>query len=507
MNDGNNEYEMDEIQQVDTNQDNIEKEDNMEEIRVSEINTNVVDMVAVDVNSKQLSEIDNNDGPSMVVVSEKGKRRKNNGEGQIVGMYGKYTKDQLLHELVAKDKMLEIMSKKNDMTIWTENDRSMYNNVYLSNFNLNTSKYMQYYNNNTRKKEFQKTGLEIETIINGIRPPLSHCQVSEVSGQFTGINHSSESIIILKLMYPYHSFSITNMLYDDNHKITGVQLKMESKIFPGRIVDYYYGAPGKTEFNKNFAEDRTRLTYATKFKDTFKCLETTYYRLGSKPELQNFLDVINAYKGQFSDVPDDYRFVFGLIIDQMAYTILDSGFIPDATFTLEQLMKIFPMKKMYDTIFYSLDELEKAGIEQPSYIDHSIFPRDYFTAAPMIRYMTTEVLRQSKIPVQSKSIALRGTDHDVNVIHRLIQDTERKKLPGNTINKMTIDDVKRSAIKTPLTIPPLTRNTSSITNMPPIMTRKTSNQSIVKEGKNTKIDSTDSDTNKHDITKDVRQDK
>lgn len=386
------------------------------------------------------------------VINNHGNRAKRSGEGEINALLDGKSKQDLVNQICNLQQTIDLLKEKVDRENWTEGELGIYNKVMLKNFDPDNNDYNKYYNNNIQP--IKRSIVQIEAIIKEIPPALSYYTVSGVfsSGQkWAVLNHSAGTINILNEFYPYHDFSIVKILQNNSGTLRGLQLCMQSKLFPKKIT-YYYGVPGKVEAPSGAfkqSEDKIIQTYAEKFANCFNFLKTIKIDPNVAADAKNFLGTINYYKNQFLIVHEDYKFVFDLIIDQIAHFYLDNGQIPSSKdFNSDVLLKCFPIDDMYKSdLFYSDEEAERyLGI--PSIITKSCkFPRDYYTAKTIMRGMVRRAIYYKKLPFgkraklypavikedYSKQITFPDSVSDRMISYNI--GTERKRMIQDTISK------------------------------------------------------------------------
>lgn len=429
---------------------NIVQDNDIEDINVNEIEErysmmsgSVFDPTANFVNSKPVENQEKQENePLQLYVSSDGKRMRNNGPGELVAICEKMNKDQLIQEVIKKNQMLDIATQKATTTSWSPEEVMMYNNIFLNRNYTGYPEYAKYYNNNFESEP--RSIAEIEAIIAMIPPALKYCNANHGTNKFVTLAHQPGTYNILQEFYPYYRFSVMNVLINKDDKLAGIQLTMRSTICP-KLVYYYYGAPGTTQYSGDFAkaEDKNRQTYAEKFSGSFKCLKTYNFINDNTvyERLQNLLEVINLYKAKFGSISKSHKFVFDLIIDQIAYFYIEAGLLPKVNeFTLENLTAALPIQYVYDNFCYTTEQKIKCKVApNPILATRAEYPLDYLTGSTLINMEVARLVSERKLPQgfeAVKNMKMIKNDRPRLIFSERLEDERKHLLASSPVQKM-----------------------------------------------------------------------
>lgn len=439
---------------IDNENKNIVQDNDVENINVKEIEErtsvmsgSVFDAVANLVNSKPVETQEKQENePLQLYVSSDGKRMRNNGPGELVAICNKMTKDQLIEEVVKRSQMLDVAVQKATLNSWSTNDIAMYRKIFIEDYDTGYTEYAKYYNNNVQL--IKKNKIEILDIIKKVPPPLSYCNANYGTNKFVTLAHQPGTDIILSKVYPYYDFYTPKVLLKDDTKVAGIQLTMQSREFP-KIMNHYYGAPGTTQYAGDFAnaEEKIRLTYAEKFSNCFSCLKT-YNFLNDKviyQRLQKLLDAINEYKAKFVSINVEYKFIFDLIIDQIAYFYIDKGLLPKADeIDTAVLTKALPVQTVYKLLCHTKEEAKEKVATLPRLAEFTLYPIDYYTGKQVINTVVAKLIEDGSLPQGIEAVKnmekIQNETRPRLIFSSEITENRKRLLASSPLEKMMMID-------------------------------------------------------------------
>lgn len=315
-------------------------------------------------------------------------------------------KAQLLKQVTRLRNELDMVRKEIEVNDWESDTVNQYQSQFAKDFDVNNDiNYDMFYTNSFHK--IKKSLMQYDSYIMNIGPVLSDYIVTVAkfkgSDGWCSIHHEPGTMFILGKMFPYYRFSTPKVVLNNDSKIRGIQLKMQSLINP-KVVYYYYGVPGVTESGntRSFgvgSQDKTTYTYAEKFSNVFNFLKTYNINHNYSGSADMFINSLNEYKGFFDKVHPRHKFVFNLILDAIGHAYLDNGTIPD-NLTTKTLLEFLPVSDLYNDKFVFMKDEE---VKKLPYYDETMFPpyfkypREHATAYYYIYGLTVEA-KGTKLP-------------------------------------------------------------------------------------------------------------
>ena len=305
-----------------------------------------------EINSEEKEEVEDID---IRQPDKKPRKAKNSGIGTVMKIDNDINKDEVINALVksSNNQVMDIQTLKEYMVVQTQPISKICNVENLRTLLGQDFDRMTFREYILRSKSFL--------------PMLDDYNFSKVEKQFSSIAHKPGTSIIIEKFFPF--YTMNEEAIRDDKRLKAVNITLINSIFPSDRIRLY-GVPGK---NDAIGGEKGALTYAEKLSGSFGFLKK--YSFKESPalsqSLENLLIVINEYKNSYNAVNgypicENYSMMWRYALDTIAHHYLEKNLIPDASeFTLEALLKAFPLAKMARFFLepYETDEIKQMKSE------------------------------------------------------------------------------------------------------------------------------------------------
>ena len=141
----------------------------------------------------------------------------------------------------------------------------------------------------------------------------------------------------------------------------------------------------------------------------------------------------------------EYKFIFDLIIDQIAYFYIDKGLLPKADeIDTAVLTKALPVQTVYKLLCHTKEEAKEKVATLPRLAEYTLYPIDYYTGKQVINTVVAKLIEDGSLPQGIEAVKnmekIQNETRPRLIFSSEITENRKRLLASSPLEKMMMID-------------------------------------------------------------------